>query len=135
MATVITGLSSSGDIGALRSALTAKGFELDRLQVIAPDDSTENIARGLIGSEILMNDSGTSVPGLNRSGGRPAAFFRNETLSDRLGDLEIPDSEVENYVEALERGTSVVAFFARPENAERIEAIFHESGLANVRRF
>jgi len=49
---------------------------------------------------------GTGVPGVTSGvptpGGYGIRYFRNEALSDRLGDLEIPDDEVDNYVETLE---------------------------------
>ena len=135
MALVVTGLSQTGDISALKTALHAAGFSLDPLQVIAPDDSTEGVSRGLIGSELYLHEGGTGVPGLNNSHRSGGGFFRNETLPDRLGDLEIPDSEVDNYVEALERGRSVVAYFAHADTIESIEEIFKTSALANVRRF
>ena len=80
---------------------------------------------------------GTAVPGINTPPTHMphTTFFRNEDLEDRLGDLEIPDSEVENYLEALERGRSVVAYFAHAESVEKIEEIFRNANLANVRRF
>jgi hypothetical protein len=134
MSLVVTGLSQNGDITALKAALHDAGISLDPLQVINPDDSTVGVARGIIGSELYTSEGGTGVPGLNNSrGGR--TFFRNEDLADRLGDLEIPDSEVDNYVEALERGRSVIAYFAHADTIEKIEEIFRSSNLANVRRF
>ncbi|MGH7660531.1 MAG: hypothetical protein ACRENA_06405 [Vulcanimicrobiaceae bacterium] len=55
---------------------------------------------------------------------------------DRLGDFEIPDDEIENYLEALSAGRSVVAYFAhKQENVSKIEAIFRQSGLAKVKTF
>ena len=56
-------------------------------------------------------------------------------MSDRLGDLEIPDDEVDNYVETLEAGRSVVAYFAKPENIGQVTDIFRASGLAKVKTF
>jgi hypothetical protein len=134
MALVVTGLSQSGDVSGIHKALEADGIATDSLQVIAPDDSTQGVSRGLISADLLTHDSGTSVPGINykHEGG---TFFRNETLSDRLGDLEIPDDEVENYVEALERGKYVVAYFAHPDTIDKVEEVFKASNLANVRRF
>ena len=134
MSLVVTGLSQDGDIAALKAALGAAGLPLDALQVIGPDDSTEGVARGIIGAELITGDGGTGVPGLNNVH-RSCSFFRNETLSDRLGDFEIPDSEVDNYVEALERGRSVVAYFAHADTIDRVEEAFRTASLANVRRF
>jgi hypothetical protein len=134
MSLVVTGLSQNGDITALKAALHDAGISLEPLQVIGPDDSTEGVARGIIGSELYVSEGGTGVPGLNRTHGS-RAFFRNETLPDRLGDLEIPDSEVDNYVEALQRGRSVVAYFAHADTIDKVEAAFRASSLLNVRRY
>lgn len=131
---VITGLSPDGDTTALRSALTEAGLSLDPLQVIQPGDSDESVAHGIAGAEILTSDGGAGVPGIN-TGNRRVVFFRNESMSDRLGDLEIPDSEVDNYIEALQRGRTVVAYFAKPDTLEQVEAIFRNAQLLNVRRY
>ena len=135
MATVVTGLSQNGEIGSLHAALVEAGIPTDRLEVVRPEDSASGVSRGLAGSELMTGGGqGTGVPGINNMrGSRP--FFRNESLADRLGDFEIPESELDNYVEALERGRSLVAFFANVENIERVEALFRENGLLNVRRF
>lgn len=134
MGFVVTGLSATGDTSALRSALVAAGMPTDALQVIAPDEASTSVARGMIGSELYTHEGGTGVPGLNHTR-TTSSFFRGESMPDRLGDLEIPDSEVENYLEALARGRSVVAYFAHVETVDHIETIFREAALANVRRF
>jgi hypothetical protein len=131
---VILGLSPNGDTTALRSALSGGGFSLDPLQVIERSDSDESIAHGLAGTELLTSDGGTGVPGIN-TGNTRRIFFRNESISDRLGDLAIPDSELDNYVEALQRGRSIVAYFAKPDTVDAIEQIFRGSDLINVRRY
>ena len=132
---VVTGLSQDGDVSAIHKALEAGGIATDSLQVISPDESTQGVSRGLISADLLTHDSGTSVPGINNQHDGGGVFFRNETLSDRLGDLEIPDDEVENYVEALERGKYVVAYFAHPDTIDKVEEAFKASNLANIRRF
>lgn len=134
MALVVTGLSQTGDISVLRTALVAAELPTDALQVISPDESAMSVARGVVGSELYTHEGGTGVPGLNnnRVG---TSFFRGESMPDRLGDLEIPDSEMENYVEALGRGRSVIAYFAHADTVDRVEAIFRDAALVNVRRF
>lgn len=134
MGFVVTGLSQTGDTSALRSALVAAGMPTDALQVIAPDEASTSVARGMIGSELYTHEGGTGVPGLNNTR-TTSSFFRGESMPDRLGDLEIPDSEVENYLEALARGRSVVAYFAHVETVDRIETIFRDADIVNVRRF
>jgi hypothetical protein len=131
---VVIGLSQNGDTSAVRAALGAAGFSLDPLQVIEPSDSDESVARGIAGAELLTNDTGTGVPGIN-SGSTRITFFRNESISDRLGDLKIPDSEMDNYVEAVQRGRTVVAYFTKEDDLDKVEAAFRSSDLTNVRRY
>ncbi len=134
MALVVLGLSHDGGADAVRAGLTAAGLPLDPLQVIESDDSDQPMARGIAGADILTSDRGMSVPGIN-TGPTTQQFFRNESLSDRLGDLGIPESELDNYVEALERGKCVVAYFTKPETADRVAEIFRGANLANVREY
>jgi hypothetical protein len=131
---VVTGISQDGDIKALEAALKDAGLKLDPIQLISSDDSTEGVARRQVGTGLITGGQGTGVPGIN-SDGPGLAYFRNETLSDRLGDLEIPDSEVENYIEALEAGRSVVAYFAHEDTVAKVEEIFRAGGLAKVKTF
>jgi hypothetical protein len=139
---VVTGISQDGDTTALESALKAAGLPLDPIQLIGPDDSTQGAASSMgLADPGLMTGGGqgTGVPGITSGvptpGGYGVRYFRNEALSDRLGDLEIPDDEVENYVDALEAGRSVVAYFAKPENIAQVTELFRASGLARVKTF
>jgi len=137
MGHVVTGLSPSGDLTALKAALRTAGLSPDALQVISSEDSSLNLrGRGVIGGDIMSGDSGsgTGVPGLtNVHSGR--TFFRDESLTDRLGDLEIPESEIDNYLEAIERGRSVVAYFPHGDAAGQVEEVFRSANLLNVRRY
>ena len=142
MGLVVTGISQDGDISALETALKTAGLPLDPIQVIGPDDSTQGAASSMgLSDPGLMTGGGqgTGVPGVTTgtptAGGYGTRYFRNEALSDRLGDLEIPDDEVENYVEALHVGRSVVAYFAKPETLAQVEGIFRGSRLVKVKTF
>ena len=135
MGLVVTGISQHGDIKALEQALKDAGLPLDPIQLISGDDSTEGVARRQIGPNIMTGDHSTHVPGMNIGGGGGLSYFRNESLGDRLGDLEIPDSEVDNYIEALEAGRSVVAYFAKPESLGAVETIFRSADLTKVKTF
>jgi hypothetical protein len=142
----VTGISQSSDIKGLEKALTDAGFSLEHIQMVSPDDSDINLADVESGQRIdteliLGGGQGTGVPGI--SGGRSdfavnhnPHFFRNEELWDRLGDFEIPDDEIENYLEALGAGRSVVAFFAsKPDAVPQLEGIFRASGLAKIKTY
>jgi hypothetical protein len=131
---VIMGLSPDGDTTSLRAGLTGAGFSLDPLQVIMPSDSDESMAHGIAGPDWMTSDGGTGVPGISGTN-KMQVFFRNESLSDRLGDLKIPDSEMDNYLEALQRGRTLVAYFTKPEAMDQVEAIFRDAQLLNVRRY
>jgi tRNA A58 N-methylase Trm61 len=135
MGLVVIALSQTGDVAALRAALATAGLPVGPVQVIAEDASTASLASGLAGADLLTSDSGTSVPGVS-SRERSVRFFRNESVPDRLGDLEIPESELDNYADALHRGKSVVAYFAKAETIERVlEAFRSDPSLVNVRRY
>ncbi len=136
MALTVTALSPNDDLTALKAALNGAGLSLDALQVIAPQDASVGASRGIVGGDLLTTDSGTGtgVPGINNVH-QPAPYFRNESLADRLSDFEIPDSQLDNYVEALERGRFVIAYFAHAETIDAVEALFRDANLLNVRRF
>jgi hypothetical protein len=139
---VVTGISQSGDISGLEEALKAAGLPLDPIQLIGPDDSTQGAASsmGLTNPGLMTGGGqGTGVPGITSgnptAGGYGTRYFRNEALSDRLGDLEIPDDEIDNYIGALEAGRSVVAYFAKAETIDQVTAIFRSGGLVKVKTF
>ena len=134
---VITGLSQDSDTSALRGALTAAGLDLECLQVVSPEDLEEDLideSGGLAGEDLLLGDPGTEVPGINDPMGR-RHFFRTETVVEAIGDLGIPESEIDNYCEALERGKTVVAFFAKPDTLDKATEVFKGSSLVNVRQY
>ena len=142
MGLVVTGISQSGDISGLEEALKAAGLPLDPIQLIGPDDSTQGAASsmGLTNPGLMTGGGqGTGVPGITSgnptAGGYGTRYFRNEALSDRLGDLEIPDDEIDNYIGALEAGRSVVAYFAKAETIDQVTAIFRSGGLVKVKTF
>lgn len=142
MGLVVTGISPNGDIAALEAALKAAGLPLDPIQLIGPDDSTQGAASSMgLANPGLMTGGGqgTGVPGVTSgvpsAGGYGTRYFRNEGLADRLGDLEIPDDEVDNYVDALGAGRSIIAYFAKRETLAEVESVFRESGLLKVKTF
>lgn len=148
MGLCVTGISQSSDIKSLEKVLTDAGFSLEPIQLIDPEDNDINLSdvepAQRIDTEIMIGGGqGTGVPGITgghsmieNSAPISQSYFRNEELWDRLGDFEIPDDEIENYLEALAAGRSIVAYFAhKPENVPKIEQIFRSSGLSKVKTF
>ena len=144
MSLVVTGISPHSDVSGLERKLKEAGFALDPIQVVSAGDSEETIPERSSSIPLdthldLGDDQGTGVPGLNKSAVDLHAlpeYFRNEELWDRLGDFEIPDDEVENYIEAVQAGRAVVAYFARTqENVPKLEELFRSSGLSKVKTF
>jgi len=130
---VVVGLSQIEDLSAVRSALTQAGLSPDDLESVGPDDAAENLARQPLTSGILTSDKGMSVPGM--TGGENRAFFYDESLVDRLGDLGVPEKDFDNYLEAIERGKTIVACFAKPDSIDKIAAAFTAANLTNVRQY
>jgi hypothetical protein len=146
---VVTGISQTTDSSALEAALKAAGLSLEPLSVYvsgdAPDERPDSGIRFVYTGndsirEILGRGSGGiyasgsgSVPGLELD--EPSEYFRRETVADELSELEIPDSMLENYEDAIEAGHAVAAYFARPETVATAEGAFRSAGLANVQTF
>jgi hypothetical protein len=147
MGLVVTGISQNGDVSRLEKALSDAGFSVEPLQTINPGDGDATLAEVAGGARLdthlnLGDGQGTGVPGITSAspsigtmrGSR--TYFHNEELWDRLGDFEIPDDEVENYIEAVQAGRSVVAYFAhKPENVPKLEGLFRSCGLMKVKTF
>jgi hypothetical protein len=140
MSLVVTGISQTSDLSALEAALGAAGHSLEPLTVVdAGDEARPSVPQSpLAMGSIGQIDTGTGVPGLTSGttslGGGPA-FFRDETLSARLADFEIPDDEIDNYLEAIAAGRSVVGYFAKQETIDSVESAFRAAGLAKIKRF
>jgi hypothetical protein len=148
---VVTGISEGSDISALEKALRDAGHSLEPLSVYLAGDlpeghpdsgarfvvgNTDSIRDMLSGSSGIYSMGGGTVPGMQADISVTASdYFHDETLEDELSELSIPDSELDNYEEAIEAGHGVIAYFARPENQAVIEGIFRDAGLRNVRTF
>ena len=142
MTLVVTGLSQNGDLTALTAALERAGVTPDDIQSIGPREALDGNATSLssfarsgdgIGGG-TNTGSGTGVPGINSSH-LLRSYFRTQSVDDRLGDLDIPVSEADNYLEALDRGRTLIAYRAQSDSIDRVESAFREAGLLNVRRF
>jgi hypothetical protein len=130
---VVLGLSQTEDLRALKAALTAGGLSLEELDTVGPDDETApNLAGDAASTRIITSGGGTGVPGLNSN---DRTTLDVDAIVDRLGDFGIPDAEIDNYVEAVERGKTVVGYFAKPDDVTKVTAAFNTANLSNVRTF
>ena len=149
MPLVVTGISQNADISATEKALQNAGLSLEPLEIYVSGDAEEEhpeASRGFIytGTDSIRDMLGRGSSGIYSSGGgslpdiepNPAStYFPETTIASELGELDIPDSELENYEEAIDSGHGVVAYFARPETLSAVEDCFRAAGLANVRTF
>ena len=130
---VVLGLSQTEDIRAVKTALGAAGLSLEALDTVGPGDGDANLVADRAPSGIITSGGGTGVPGINSSSASRGIDV--DELSDRLGDFGVPDSELDNLLEAVERGKTIVAYHATADNADRVTAAFDSANLSNVRRF
>lgn len=140
----MTGISQDGKVEPVTRALEAAGLSLDPLSVVASDETPSHLAPHRLEPTGLLGEggmgTGTGVPGItggpgSMPGGYQTDFIVGEGVLDRLSDLEIPDDELENYIEAVDEGRSVVAYFAKAGDVERVEKLFRDAGLAKVKTF
>jgi hypothetical protein len=144
---VVTGISQGMDTTGVVQALQGAALSLEPLVIFCEGEAREETAesgmrfiytgtedvRNLLGtgSSGILSMGGAEVPGSGADEPSPE-YFRQETITDELSELEIPDSEVENYVDALHGGHCIVAYYARPENIATVEEAFRSSGLSRV---
>lgn len=139
MGSMVTGIVPSAGID-VAAALRGAGFALEPLIEISGEDAslTDTVPRPR--GDILMGTTGTGtgVPGLTTTGtsglgSRPQPLPAHEQLRERLDDLELPDDEIENYLDALDAGRTVVGYAATPETAERVAEVLRSAGVAKVK--
>jgi rhodanese-related sulfurtransferase len=132
MGFVVIGLSQDGNVRAVHDTLAAAGIAAERLNIIDSTDIDLIEGSSLVGTDLITSDGGTAVPGLNSTS---ITVHPDDSLVAKLSDLNIPDSEIENYLEALSKGRSVVAYTATGETVDKVMATFRTAGLLNVRQF
>lgn len=150
MGLVVTGITQGIDTNGIEQALRGAGLSLEPLTVFCAGEGREETPESGIrfiytGTEDVRNLLGTGSTGIFAMGGAEVPglaadapspeYFHQETLTEELSELEIPDSELDNYVEALDAGHCLVAYYAAPNTLEAVEAAFRSSGLAKVRTF
>jgi hypothetical protein len=145
---VVTGISQNTNTQPIEQALRAATLSVDPLCVFtsgdAPDDRADSGIRFVYtGSDSpktvvgrtgeLSSFGGTEVPGLGAS--ESHEYFTQESVTDELSEVGIPDSALDNYVDAIEAGKSIVTYQALAPDQGRVEQIFRDAGLANVRTY
>ena len=151
---LVTGISQSAAPSVIEGAL-CNVLDCNRVVVITPDSpgvehdnsmlsfihpaaeaQTTDVSHDVIrGSAAIMTDAGgVNVPGIS-SDSRFVGYFAHPHIIDHLADWPIPADQVENYNEAIDAGRAVVTYKATPEEAPKVEQVFKEAGLKNVKTF
>jgi hypothetical protein len=131
---VVVAILRGEDSTALEAALAGGGFEVVPLQVVRPDESSRGMDLTVDEPRLMTSSGAVRVPGINEE--RNAIELSEDApLADRLSELEIPDGEINGYLQALEAGNSIVAYFAKPSTVERVVELFRAAGLTRVTRY
>lgn len=83
---------------------------------------------------ILTSIDGTQVPNMSADT-RYIGFFDEPHIVDFLSGYAIPESERQNYNEAIAEGRSVVVYKAGTDETQPVEQSFRDAGLKNVRTY
>jgi hypothetical protein len=141
VAAFVTGIAPTQDVDELEKALgSMSGLDHAKFVVITKcdrtdehDDSFLEFVHAASQDHLLINDPGTSVPGINPS--TPLNdYLSHPHVIQHVGSLPIPDDEADNYNDAIDNGRSVVAYPVDGEKAT-VEAAFRKAGLAHVKSF
>jgi hypothetical protein len=131
---VVVAILRGEDSTAIEAALAGGGFEVAPLQVVRPDESARGIDLTLDEPRLLTSSGSVRVPGINEERSE-IELSEAAPLADRLSELDIPDGEIDGYLQALEAGNSIVAYFAKPSTIDRVVDLFRSAGLARVTRY
>ena len=141
MAAFVTGIAPTQDVDELEKILgSMPGLDHAKFVVITKadrtdehDDSFLNFVHAATQDHLLLNDPGTSVPGIN-----PASalndYLGHPHVIQHVGNLPIPDDEADNYNDAIDNGRTVVAYPVDGDAATAGSA-FKAAGLLHVKVF
>ena len=147
MSSIVIGVAHNDDTSAVKAALTSAGLPLERLTVICEADAAADTADSGVryistgrdsfatlsgGGAILTSSGGGGVPGLGATAALDHEFFRNESIAELLGDLELSEAQLDAYLSAVERGGAVIAYHAEPELQPRVREALSSAGVGNV---
>jgi len=142
VAAFVTGIAPTQDVDDLEKMLGGMpGLDHSKFVVITKadrtdehDDSFLNFVHAASQDHMLLNDPGTSVPGIN-----PSAplnnYLTHPHVIQHVGNLPIPDDEADNYNDAIENGRTVVAYPIDGGSADSTTVVFKAAGLAHVKSF
>jgi hypothetical protein len=153
---LVVGIANTSDPAKIEEHLAVSNIEpTDKLAVITnshlaehddspvhfihpagPEHTTTDAPHEVItgGEAILTTTDGTQVPNISADS-RYMGFFAEPRIVDFMEDFEIPDSERQNYNEAIAEGRSVVVYKAAEHEAKPVEESLREAGLKNVRTY
>jgi len=141
VAAFVTGIAPTQDVNELEKMLSSMpSLDHSKFVVITKadrtdehDDSFIQFVHAASQDHLLLNDPGTSVPGIN-----PSAplndYLSHPHVIQHVGNLPIPDDEADNYNDAIENGRTVVAYPVDGD-AAAAQSLFHQVGLLHVKTF
>lgn len=135
----ITNIAETDKLSVITGSPWTEEHEESPIHFIHPagaDHPTTDAAHEVItGNEaILTSIDGTQVPNMSADT-RYIGFFDEPHIVDFLEGYEIPESEKQNYNEAIAAGRSVVVYKADTGETTPVEQSFREAGLKNVRTY
>lgn len=149
---LVVGIFPQPDSHAIETALAAQNIDLSKVKVVstsAPGGDSSNLTFVDVANEMesnsladdltqhtgVLNDTGTSVPGINSPPMRLDSFESSAPEAPHyLAGFDVPDDEVDNFDEAIAEGRAVV-LYADPPDADAVSAAFRAAGLKNVRAY
>lgn len=153
MAAFVTGIAPTQDVSKLESMLGGiAGIDREKFIAITNEEPTEEHEESFIDfihvnqfderyegslpadSHIYEGDDSSNVPGITRSEPSMHGFLSHPHFVRHVGNLPIPEDEVDNYNDAIDDGRAVIAYPA-DGNGTQIEAAFRTAGLAHVKTF
>ena len=146
---LVVGIFPEANARALEPALAAQNVDASKCKVFSVDSDDGDSELQFIdviaetdkeygdmtrNTGVLTDFGGTGVPGIQNPE-RPMRFLSPHTSAHYLDGYAIPDSEVDNYDDAIGDGRAVVIYSGDASECATVEAAFKAAGLAHVRSY
>ena len=147
---LVVGIFPEASARALEPALAAQNLDASKIKVFSIDSDDGDSELQFIdvieetdaeygdmtrNTGVLADYGGTGVPGIQNPERPMRSFVTPHTSAHYLDGYEIPDSEVDNYDDAIADGRAVVIYSGDASEAATVEAAFKAAGLQHVRSY